>query len=151
MVVADTNVWARAHLNDDQAQARKARRDLAEAQGKGGVFVPILVLAEPEQLLRTREQWHWRNGNVAVSVSRCNRESRPLGLVTLPASPQQNRLFHPRMAAKQTSQFQTGISGRSEHRWLQLRCHPRFFPPRLRDYLSHPQIRLRGIFIHYDA
>jgi len=54
MVVADTNVWARAHLNDDKAQARKARQALAEAQGKGGVFVPLLVLAELAWVLRGR-------------------------------------------------------------------------------------------------
>ncbi len=53
MVVADTNVWARAHLNDNQAQARKARKALAEVQGKGGVFVPVLVLAELSWVLRS--------------------------------------------------------------------------------------------------
>lgn len=55
MIVADTNVWARAYLNDNQAQARKARKALAlaEAQGKGGVFVPVLVLAELSWVLRS--------------------------------------------------------------------------------------------------
>ena len=52
MVVADTNVWARAHLNDDPVQARKARKALAQAQGEGGVFVPLLVMAELA--------WVWR-------------------------------------------------------------------------------------------
>ena len=52
MLVADTNVWARAHLNDDPAQARKARRALAEAQAHGGVFIPLLVLAELSWVLR---------------------------------------------------------------------------------------------------
>jgi len=54
MVLADTNVWARAHLNDDPAQARKARKALAEAQAGGGVFVPVLVLAELAWVLRGR-------------------------------------------------------------------------------------------------
>lgn len=54
MVVADTNVWARAHLNDDPAQTRKARKALAEAQGDGGVFVPLLVMAELAWVLRGR-------------------------------------------------------------------------------------------------
>lgn len=54
MVVADTNVWARAHLNDDTAQAKKARKALAEAQATGGVFVPMLVLAELAWVLRSR-------------------------------------------------------------------------------------------------
>ena len=53
MVVADTYVWARAHLNDNQAQARKALKALAEVQGKGGVFVPVLVLAELSWVLRS--------------------------------------------------------------------------------------------------
>ena len=40
MIVADTNVWARAYLNDDASQAQKARKVLGEARTKGGVFVP---------------------------------------------------------------------------------------------------------------
>lgn len=54
MIVADTNVWARAHLNDDPAQAKKARKALAEAQATGGVFVPLLVLAELAWVLRSK-------------------------------------------------------------------------------------------------
>ena len=54
MLVADTNVWARAHLNDDAVQAQKARKALAEAQAQGGVFVPVLVLAELAWVLRAR-------------------------------------------------------------------------------------------------
>ena len=46
MVVADTNLWARAFLNDDVSQSRKARKALAEARSKGGVFVPRIVMAE---------------------------------------------------------------------------------------------------------
>ena len=54
MLAADTNVWARAHLNDDPAQARKARAALQEARSAGGVFVPLLVLAELSWVLRAR-------------------------------------------------------------------------------------------------
>jgi len=52
MLVADTNVWARAFLNDDSAQARKARKALAEAQEHGGVFIPLIMLAELSWVLR---------------------------------------------------------------------------------------------------
>lgn len=55
MIVADTNLWARAYLNDDASQARKARRALGEARTKGGVFVPLIVLAELAWVLRG--QW----------------------------------------------------------------------------------------------
>jgi predicted nucleic-acid-binding protein len=54
VLAADTNVWARAYLNDDPAQARKARSALAEARSAGGVFVPLLVLAELSWVLRGR-------------------------------------------------------------------------------------------------
>ena len=54
MLAADTNVWARAYLNDDATQARKARSALAEARSAGGVFVPLLVLAELSWVLRGR-------------------------------------------------------------------------------------------------
>ena len=54
MVAADTNVWARALLNDEPAQARKARAALAEARAAGGVFVPLLVVAELSWVLRAR-------------------------------------------------------------------------------------------------
>ena len=52
MVVADTNLWARAFLNDDVSQSRKARKALAEARSKGGVFVPLIVMAELAWVLR---------------------------------------------------------------------------------------------------
>ena len=52
MIVADTNLWARAFLNDDASQARKARKALVEARSKGGVFVPLIVLAELAWVLR---------------------------------------------------------------------------------------------------
>lgn len=54
MLVADTNVWARAYLNDDVAQARKARKALADGRDKGGIFVPLIVLAELSWVLRAR-------------------------------------------------------------------------------------------------
>ena len=54
MIVADTNVWARAFLNDDARQAQRARRALAEARSKGGVFLPLIVLAELSWVLRSR-------------------------------------------------------------------------------------------------
>jgi predicted nucleic-acid-binding protein len=54
MIAADTNVWARAYLNDDATQARKARSALADARAKGGVFVPVIVLAELSWVLRRR-------------------------------------------------------------------------------------------------
>ena len=54
MVVADTNLWARAFLNDDASQSRKARKALAESRSKGGVFVPLIVMAELAWVLRGR-------------------------------------------------------------------------------------------------
>jgi len=54
MLAADTNVWARAYLNDDAAQAAKARSALAQARSRDGVFVPLLVLAELSWVLRSR-------------------------------------------------------------------------------------------------
>jgi len=54
MLAADTNVWARAYLNDEPAQTRKARSALAQARSAGGIFVPLLVLAELTWVLRAR-------------------------------------------------------------------------------------------------
>ena len=54
MLAADTNVWARAYLNDDPVQAAKSRSALAAARSAGGVFVPLLVLAELSWVLRGR-------------------------------------------------------------------------------------------------
>lgn len=54
MLAADTNVWARAYLNDDPVQAAKSRSALAAARSAGGVFVPLLVLAELSLVLRGR-------------------------------------------------------------------------------------------------
>ena len=52
MIVADTNVWARAFLGDDPRQSPKARRALAAARTKEGVFVPLVVMAELSWVLR---------------------------------------------------------------------------------------------------
>jgi len=57
MIVADTNVWARSFLHDDAAQARKARKALAEARAAGGVFVPLIVMAELAWVLRGSKEW----------------------------------------------------------------------------------------------
>ena len=54
MIAADTNVWARAYLNDDPVQTGKARAALAAGRSAGGVFVPLLVLAELSWVLRGR-------------------------------------------------------------------------------------------------
>ena len=45
-LAADTNVWARAYLNDDAKQAQRARAAIEAACGGEGIFVPLLVLAE---------------------------------------------------------------------------------------------------------
>lgn len=60
MIVADTNVWARAYLNDDVSQTRKARKALVEARSKGGVFVPLIVMAELAWVLRSK----WKRDRV---------------------------------------------------------------------------------------
>ena len=54
MIAADTNVWARAYLNDDPVQTGKSRAALVAARSAGGVFVPLLVLAELSWVLRGR-------------------------------------------------------------------------------------------------
>ena len=64
MLVADTNVWARALLNDEVTEARKARRALAEGRSQGGVFVPLVVFAELAWVLRGR----WERDRVLASL-----------------------------------------------------------------------------------
>jgi len=54
MLAADTNVWARAYLSDDAAQAARARSALAQACSRDGVFMPLIVLAELSWVLRRR-------------------------------------------------------------------------------------------------
>lgn len=61
MIVADTSVWARAFLNNDSAQARVARNVLGEGRNKGGVFVPLIVLAELSGVLRAKK---WERARV---------------------------------------------------------------------------------------
>jgi predicted nucleic-acid-binding protein len=63
VIVADTNVWARAYLRDDAAQTPKAQKLLAEAQASGGVFVPLLVLAELAWVLRAK----WRRESILAT------------------------------------------------------------------------------------
>jgi predicted nucleic-acid-binding protein len=64
MIVADTNLWARALLNDDPSQSRKARKALADARSKGGVFVPLIVLAELAWVLRGK----WERNRVLSTL-----------------------------------------------------------------------------------
>jgi predicted nucleic-acid-binding protein len=64
MVVADTSVWARALLNDDALQALKAPKALAGARSRGGIFVPLIVMAELAWVLRSR----WERERVLASL-----------------------------------------------------------------------------------
>lgn len=64
MIAADTNVWARAYLNDDQAQARKARSAIETACSNGGVFVPLIVLAELFWVLKSK----WKREKVLNTI-----------------------------------------------------------------------------------
>jgi predicted nucleic acid-binding protein len=52
VIVADTNLWARAFLRDDPSRPPRARQALAIARGKEGVFVPLVVFAELSWVLR---------------------------------------------------------------------------------------------------
>ncbi len=52
MIVADTDVWARALLGDDPRQCPRARKALAAARNREGVFVPLVVVAELSWVLR---------------------------------------------------------------------------------------------------
>ena len=54
MIAADTNIWARAYLDDDTAQSGKARAAIKAACEADGIFVPLLVLAELAWVLRGR-------------------------------------------------------------------------------------------------
>jgi predicted nucleic-acid-binding protein len=64
VIAADTNVWARAYLNDDPAQTTKSRSALAAARSAGGVFVSLLVLAELSWVLRGR----WERERVLSTI-----------------------------------------------------------------------------------
>jgi predicted nucleic-acid-binding protein len=61
VIVADTNVWARALLGDDPQQSPRARRALAAARSKEGVFIPLVVMAELSWVLRGAR---WERGRV---------------------------------------------------------------------------------------
>jgi predicted nucleic-acid-binding protein len=63
VIVADTNVWARAYLRDDAVQTPKAQNLLAEAQAYGGVFVPQVVLTELAWVLRAK----WRRESILAT------------------------------------------------------------------------------------
>jgi predicted nucleic-acid-binding protein len=64
MIAADTNVWARAYLNDDVAQAMKARSVIEAECQHSGVFVPLIVLAELFWVLRSR----WKKERVLQTL-----------------------------------------------------------------------------------
>jgi predicted nucleic-acid-binding protein len=65
VIVADTNVWARAFLGDDPRQTPKARKALADARTREGVFVPLIVMAELAWVLRAAK---WDRDRVLKSV-----------------------------------------------------------------------------------
>jgi len=54
MIAFDTNVWARAFLNDDPVQSSKARTAIASARDRQKIYVPLLVIAELFWVLRGR-------------------------------------------------------------------------------------------------
>ena len=64
MIAADTNVWARAYLNDDVGQARKARTAIEAACSDDGVFVPLIVLAELFWVLKSK----WKRERVLNAI-----------------------------------------------------------------------------------
>jgi predicted nucleic-acid-binding protein len=53
VIVADTNVWARSFLGDEPRQATRARKALARARTREGVFVPLVVMAELSWVLKS--------------------------------------------------------------------------------------------------
>ena len=65
MIVADTNVWARALLGDDAKQSPKARKALAAARSREGVFVPLVVIAELSWVLRGAK---WERERVLMTI-----------------------------------------------------------------------------------
>lgn len=64
MVAADTNVWARAYLNDDVTEARKARVAIEAACANEGILVPLIVLAELFWVLKGK----WRKERVLTTI-----------------------------------------------------------------------------------
>jgi predicted nucleic-acid-binding protein len=67
VIVAGTNVWARALLGDDPQQSPKARRALATARSKEGVFIPLVVMAELSWVLRGAK---WERERVLKTLDR---------------------------------------------------------------------------------
>jgi predicted nucleic-acid-binding protein len=63
VIVADTNIWARAYLRDDADQTPQARKLLDEAQASDGVFVPLVLLAELAWVLRAK----WRRESILAT------------------------------------------------------------------------------------
>ena len=63
MIVADTNVWARAYLRDDTVQTPMAQKLLAESQKNDGVFIPLVVLAELAWVLSAR----WKRESILAT------------------------------------------------------------------------------------
>ena len=63
MIVADTNIWARAYLRDDPIQTPQAHKLLAEVQNADGVFVPLVVLAELAWVLRAK----WKRESILAT------------------------------------------------------------------------------------
>ena len=90
VIAADTNVWARAYLNDDLVQTRKSRSALVAARSAGGVFIPLLVLAELSWVLRGR----WDRERVLSTIEKpaqnvgCGRRVAGLGVESFGSLPQ---------------------------------------------------------------
>lgn len=98
MVTADTNVWARALINDDAAQTKKARSALAQARSQDGVFIPLLVLAELSWVLRGR----WERERVLDALEGLLRARR----VTVES---------PGLARKAIDRARNGATGFADH------------------------------------
>jgi predicted nucleic-acid-binding protein len=58
MIGLDTNVWARAILDDDLKQSRAARTTIQRAASGTGIFVPLLVFVELGWVLGGAPGWN---------------------------------------------------------------------------------------------
>jgi predicted nucleic acid-binding protein len=87
VIVADTNVWARAFLGDDPRQSPKARRALAAARTKEGMFIPLVVMAELAWVLRGAK---WERDRVLKTLEASSKHGesprRPRILCELPST-----------------------------------------------------------------
>jgi hypothetical protein len=72
MPAAETNVRARALLEDDKAQAAQAKAALAQARSADGIFVSLLVLAELSWVLRSRWDHEPLDGVVRIGRLGCS-------------------------------------------------------------------------------